>query len=434
MSALEESLAGFVLGTRDLGSGTAMARRLFLDAIACSFAGRRADARTDFASATRSLAPGSGHGVIGDHREASLVAAAGITAWQTTAMTMCDVYRPTLCHVSPPVLGAVMASVTEAHTIDDILLAFGMGAEVTVRLCDSMNSDAYLGRRWHAPGIIGPFGAATAAAILAGVDETELLASWGLALLQSSGTFSAIGTTAVKFTQARAGMAGVIAVEYAKNGAGGSHDAITHPHGGLHDAYEGGDPELILEDLGTSWSIEDISLRRWAAASSLQSVIEAVLNMRTSNVPDTLEVALPPQSYVLCAERGWESELMALQSAAWIASVAWLDGDCSVDQVGSDRRRDPAAMALARIVRVVEDGALPRGSARVTAAIGGKQTAAFVPVARGSEGRELTDADVADKLARACGERLAQRIETAVDTNDSTALLTALTTDQTRMR
>jgi 2-methylcitrate dehydratase PrpD len=425
MSSIASDLATFAVRTKwhDIPESTqAAARHLLVDAIACAIAGREAPARADFATAARGLGDGDAL-VISDRHPAGRAGAALLNAWQATATTMCDVFRPRMCHVSPPLLGAALAEFDDRHTIADLLGAVAVGAEVTVRLCEALDEELYRGARWHAPGVVGPFGAATTAGLLAGVDAEDLERAWGLALLQSAGTFAAIGSPGVKFTQARAALAGVTAVDMALAGLGGQLDPLQHPDGGLLIAYGGRDPDAVLRGIGQDWRLHGIALRRWPAASSLQSVIEAVRMLReTSDDAEQLVVELPSQSYSLCADKGWPDQLTALQSARWVAATVWRTGDCVLEGFAPAALADPETGRLAERVRVAEDPLLGDGAARVR--IAGRTIE--VPVALGTPRRPLTTTDVEEKLARIAGQTRAGRVLTAIDEGNAPDLRAAL--------
>ena len=418
MSELEAGLARFALGIswsdvpRDIQARTV---DLVIDAIACAYTGRTAGGRDRFAEATAALTGPGVSTVVGDPDGWSLIGAGMLNAWQVTATTMCDVYRPAMCHVTPIVLAATLAGVDLAPTsLEHFFVAFAVGVEVTIRLCAAMDGEQYRGPRWHAPGVIGPFGSAAAFGRLLGIDDETLLAAWGGALLHSAGTFSAIGTAGVKLTQARGAAAVLQAVMYARVGHGGSSRAFEHPDGGLFDAYSGGDHEGLLRGLGRTWNAPNLSLRRWPASSSLQSLIAAVLDLRVGRDgdPDTaLLVELPPQSFKLCGETGWESQLSALQSARWIAGNVWIDGRCWLDQFESPGLSDPTRNDVAHRVRVVEVTSLPEGAARASFA-GVADGSAERLEAPGSPTEPLTALEIRDKLVLAAGEgRAADLIE-----------------------
>ena len=325
-----------------------------------------------------------------------------------------------------PLLGAVLADLDDAATIHELLRAFALGAEVTVRLCEAMAEELYRGARWHAPGVVGPFGAATASALLRGLDADTLERAWGISLLQSSGTFATIGSAGVKFTQARAALAGVLAVDMAAAGLGGQLDPLTHPDGGLLVAYGGADTGAVLRGIGDDWRLHGIALRRWPAASSLQSVVEAVLAVRDDgDPPQRIVVGLPAQSYALCADKGWSDQLTALQSARWVAATTWRSGDCRLDGFTPAALDDATIADLAERVVVVEDAALGDGAAHVSVE-GDRPRRTEIAVALGTPQRPLTGDDVTAKLARVAGDERAGRILDAIDGDDVGALRSAL--------
>jgi 2-methylcitrate dehydratase PrpD len=432
MSEIEASLADFALRTRWAEIPLDVQQRtvdLVLDAIACAFTGRTAGGRAGFADATRAISGAGEFSVIGDDEGWSLFAAGMVNAWQVTATTMCDVYRPAMCHVTPIVLAAALAGVEAApSTVEDFLAAFTIGVEVTLRLCAAMDGALYRGPRWHAPGVIGPFGSAATFGRLLGLDALELRAAWGASLLHSAGTFSAIGTPGVKLTQARGAAAGLQAVTYASAGHGGSLDAFVHPDGGLFDAYAGIAPELAVEGLGTSWLSSELSLRRWPASSSLQALIAAVLELRAAEGHSgdaVLTVHLPTQSYKLCGEMPWTDQLSALQSAAWVAAAVWTDGRCWLDQFEPDGLRDSVRNATARSTKIIEDPSLPEGAARV-ALLGGRGSTVERLVPPGCPADPLSTADIQAKLALAAGETRANDIRGVLEGDGATVAVRRL--------
>jgi len=413
----EAVAAEFVLGTAWADIPSPVRDRvvdLALDALACAIAGRDAAARDTLAASVRRLF-GSGDALVVRDEPASPAAASFLNGWQTTATTMCDVYRPRMCHVTPVVLPALLAAATDETPIDEALAAFALGAELTVRLCDAMDPERYTGARWHSPGVIGPYGGAATIVRLRGGDAALLRAAWGAAGQHSGGTFAVIGTPGVKTTQGRGALAAVVAADLAAHGHGGPADAWTHPDGGLFDAYDAGDVSLATAGLGERWALLQISIRRWPAASSLQSLIEAVLAARDDAEPASLEVRLPPKAYKQCARADWSDQLSALQSARWIAAAAWLDGDCRLDQFSPERRADAATAALAHRVAVVEDAALPEGGCVVTARrADGSTVTQRRDLMPGSPEHPLTRDDVVAKLARAAGDEAAAALVAAL--------------------
>ena len=76
---------------------------LLLDTLACAVAGHQGEETHQVAGMTSALAQSQESSVIGgDH--SSLAGATMLNGFLITAVTMCDVHRPTLTHITPEVV------------------------------------------------------------------------------------------------------------------------------------------------------------------------------------------------------------------------------------------------------------------------------------------------------------------------------------------
>ena len=411
----------------------AFARLVLLDAIASAFTGRQTAERPRLEELARDLAGPGSSAVIGGQTLAPL-GATFLNGFQITAATICDVHRATMCHVTPEVVPAALAA-AEATGADgpQLLTALIAGLETTVRVAAALDGPAFRGRGWHQPGIAGPFGAAVAAGLLHGLDGRGLETAFGHAAGQAAGTFAALGTSGVKFHQARGGVSGLLAARLAVAGLDASKQALTAPFGGLLAAYaDGGTPAALTQGLGESWRLTELSLRRWPGASSVQAVIEAMLELVGLAGADDVEhvrVALPPRSFELSGSAGWHDQLSALQSARYVAAVVLRDGGCWLEQFDEAHLADPSLDAFARErVEVVADGSLPQAGVAVTVRrAGGRTTERAVDAPPGSPARPLTHDDIVAKLqAAADGLGIAHRVGPITDMIDRLETLTDL--------
>jgi 2-methylcitrate dehydratase PrpD len=247
------------------------------------------------------------------------------------------------------------------------------------------------------PGVAGPFGGAAAASHLLGLDAGRVRDAFGHAGSQAAGTFAALGSSAVKFHQARGAVSGLLAGLLAAYGFDAARRPFTAEFGGLLRAYaDGGHADALTDGLGAEWRLEEISQRRWPAASSLQAVIGAVLTIVEQDdvVPDDvahLVVRIPGSSYRLNGESGWDDQLSALQSARYVAAVVLHDRRCWLEQYTPERRADPSLSGFARDrVTVLSDDSLPRASAVVTMELAGGE--------RREHRQEVPSGDPADPL------------------------------------
>src|SRR6202040_1190855 len=83
-------------------------KTLLLDALACAVAGRLGEETGQIAALASGLAQGSESSVIGGD-PLSLAGATLLNAYLVTAVTMCDVHRETMTHVTPEVMPPALA-------------------------------------------------------------------------------------------------------------------------------------------------------------------------------------------------------------------------------------------------------------------------------------------------------------------------------------
>jgi 2-methylcitrate dehydratase PrpD len=346
---------------------------LVSDSIANAVAGRGADGVAELEMVHETLYGGGNSSVIGGGRT-SYVGAAGLNAFQITANTMCDVYRPALCHITPEVIPAALA-VAERVEADgaSFMTAVAAGLEVTTRICLALNYNSFRKRGWHSPGIAGTMGASVSAGFLEGLDDDGLAGCLGLAGSQASGSFASIGTMAVKFHQLHGAQSAVIASTFAKNGLRGSPRVLTADDGGLLRAFsDDPDSSMLSRELGNRWELLGISMRPYPAASSLQSLINCLLcpsDGRPVNYQDleTVTIELPEEGFRLGAAAGWESELRAMQSARFVAAGVLVTGKFWTDLYSERNRADSRITDLAESKIIVEhDTGLSEGAVRIT--------------------------------------------------------------------
>ena len=418
------------------------AGHLFLDAIASALAGRRGDETAQVEAATRVLAPGNDASVIGGAR-LSRAGATLLNGYQVTAATVCDVYRPALCHVTPEVVPPALAVAEGGHVSGrDLVTALAVGLETTVRIGRGIHYSSFRARGWHAPGVIGQFGGAVAAGRIIGLDPQQMRWAFGLAGSQAAGTFAHWGTPTIKFHQARGALAGLVAATMARQRFRASEEVLGHADGGIFSAYsDGGDPAATVAGLGHDWELERISLRLWPTASSIQSAISAVFDLITDHdlVPDNvnrLTVTLSDTTYRMHGEMEWNTRFNALLSTRYTVAVVLHDRQCWLDQFEPERIADPVLGSFARErIRVVADPDLPVIGAAVEVELtDGNRLTVRREVPKGDADDPLSIDELADKFRKAASgvlepsnaERLLSellRIETLDDVAELISLL-----------
>ncbi len=319
-------------------------------------------------SALKVFGPGTSP-VIGGGAGA-MAAATMINGYLITARSLCDVHRPTLCHVTPVVVPAVLAAAFDAGVDGSTLLAgLTAGIESNVRIGLGLNYEEFRSRGWHTPGVAGPLAAALGVSRIMGLDRASSARAMGIAAEHASGTFAVFGTPSIKYNQSRASVAGLISAEMARLDFGAPDNILTADDGGLLSTYsDGGTPDRITSDLGSRWELTEITTRLWPAGAGLQAVIAMLLSPdapRPAEI-EKVTVQLSPANYEMHADMDWETPFHAQLSARYLVAVVLHDRRCWLDQYQPARLEDPGLVAFAsRQVEILTDPDISDGGATV---------------------------------------------------------------------
>lgn len=343
-----------------------------LDTFASALAGRRGDEVAQVQALAGALGASAEASVIGGGRM-SLAGTTLLNGYLVTAVTVCDVHRPTLYHTTPEVVPPALAiAERDGASGKAFLLAVAAGLETSVRVALGASYAPFRARGWHSPGVFGPFGGAAALGKLLALNPEQQRNAFGLAGSQSAGSFAHWGTPTIKFHQCRGALSGLLAGLLAQQGFRACSEILTHADGGIYQAYsDGGKPEVVTAGLGRDWRLLEIALRLWPAASSIQSAMTALFALIERHGPEPeaiaqVRVALSQTVYDMHGTLPWNDKFKALLSTPYVISIILHDRRCWLEQFEPARYRDPAVDAFARErVRVSADPALQGTAARV---------------------------------------------------------------------
>ena len=341
-------------------------KNILLDTLACAVAGRHGEETEQVGALALALGESRESSVLGGDR-LSLAGATLLNGYLITAVTMCDIHRSTLTHVTPEVVPPALA-IGERDNLSgrDLLVALAAGFEVTTRVGIGADYPAMRAKGWHGPGVLGPFGGAAAAGRLRGFDAETMAKAFGLAGSQSAGTFAAWATPTVKFHQCRGALSGLMAALLAEQKFLATKEFLTHKDGGLYNTYSnGGKPETVTADLGKRWELEQIALRLWPSASSTQGMTTALFDLIEKHKinPDQvkkLRVALSQTVFDLHGKLAhYKAKFDALISAHYTAAIILHDQQLTLSQFEPARYDDPKLRrAAVEQVEVLPDSAL----------------------------------------------------------------------------
>lgn len=389
---------------------------VLLDTLACAVAGHQGEETHQVAALASALAQSQESSVIGGDR-LSLAGATVLNGFLVTAVTMCDIHRSTLTHVTPEVVPPALAiAERDALSGRDLLVALAAGFETTTRIGISLDYPEFRRRGWHGPGVIGPFGAAAAVGRLRGFNTETMTRAFGLAGSQAAGTFAAWGTPTVKFHQCRGALSGLMAALLAEQNFLATREFLTVKDGGLYSTYtNGGKPEAATADLGKRWELEQIALRLWPAASTIQGMITAMFDLVEKNrlTPAGVKKVRVAMGKTAVDMHGifprYKAKFDALLSMHYCIAAVLHDRELSLAQFEPARYDDPTLRKFAaEQVEVRIDPALTGVQAVVEAeTTDGKILSVRCDHPRGSAENRLTRTQIEDKFRTYAKGRLA---------------------------
>jgi 2-methylcitrate dehydratase PrpD len=388
---------------------------ILLDTVACAFAGHLGEETDQIARFAKSLATSTESTVIGGDN-LSIAGATLLNGYLITAVTMCDIHRSTLTHVTPEVVPpALLIGERDNVSGRDLLVALAAGFEVTTRVGVGSDYPAVRKRGYHGPGVFGPFGAAAAVGRLRGLSPEAMARAFGLAGSQAGGTFAAWGTPTVKFHQCRGALSGLMAALLAEQNFLATREILTAKDGGLFNTFStGGHPEQVTAELGKRWEFEQIALRLWPSASSIQGMNTALfdaLDERPFKLKDIkrAHIRLTPTVFNLHGKLSkYKAKFDALISAHYTAAVIIEDHALTLDQFTPARYDDPVLRnAAASLIDVQPDESLTDVQAVVEFELNdGTKIVKRCNSPRGSADNRLTQAQIESKMRTYAQKRI----------------------------
>ena len=399
---------------------------LLLDTLACAVAGHQGEETKQVAAFASALAQSGESSIVGGDR-LSLAGATLLNAYLVTAVTMCDIHRSTLTHVTPEVMPpALLVAERDGLGGRDLLVALAAGCEITTRIGVSLDFPEFRRRGWHGPGVMGPFGSAAAVGRLIGLDAETMAKAFGLAGSQAAGTFAAWGTPTVKFHQCRGALSGLMAALLAQQGFLATQEFLTAKDGGLYNTYtDGGKPDAALEGLGKRWELEEIALRLWPSASTIQGMVTAMFDLveRHELKPERVRKVRIAMSETANRMHGifprYQGKFDALLSTHYAAAAILHDRALTLEQFEPARYNDPKLKAFAaENVEVVGDPALKEVQAVIEAELAdGRTISVRCDTPRGAPENRLTRAQIEAKFRTYAKRRIpAARIDEVIGT------------------
>ncbi len=231
---------------------------------------------------------------------------------------------------------------------------------------------------------LGVFSAAASAAAALRLDSGRTVHALGIAGTQASGLMAAqFGSMVKRMHAGRAAQSGLYAALLAERGFTGITDVFENRYGGFCTTFSASEDhfnrDALISGLGERYETMRISLKLYSCVSTNHTALDALRNIGERRRPSTsvnIEKITVRCSRATLEHAGWKYRPEGITAAQlnlpFCVATLLLEGDVFVEQFSDEAIRDPARIALAGKVDVVEDpeitarGAKFRHMVRVT--------------------------------------------------------------------
>ena len=344
----------------------------------------------------------------GGHQRVGRIDAAVANAVAADWLELDEGYRLVPCHAGLYVMPALLATAeAENRSGEELLRAIVLAYELVTRIARGWKPRA-LNMQSH--GRYSAIGAAAATCLLQGLDAGTMFAAVTAAVTltnPSPRSHLVAGALVRNVWPAQGAWSGMMAVEWAACGIGGSPDAF-------FDVYSdvlGGtaQPAAMTEGLGTSWALLDGYTKIYACCQHLHATVEALLELRPAVLAagpltgiESIEIATHELARPLMNPAP-ETTLGAKFSLPLAAAAALAVGSGGAEAFAADTLAHGEIEALRKLVRVTPYSPdLPPPNDRPARASvrwrDGRVLVAECLSARGGSDRPLPPETVTDKL------------------------------------
>lgn len=343
--------------------------------------------------------------------------AALINAYQIHNQEFDCVHEPAVVHPMAVILSALSAWSEQLSArgkpVDG--KAFIAATSVAVDVATVIGMSASQPMRFFRPGICGGLGAVAGMAKLSGLDREATHNALGIMYSQMGGTMQAHkeGSETLPMQIAFNSRNAVMAVELAEAGLTAPHDILDGDFGLFRLFEDAGNAERAFAELGVVEQITRVSHKPFPTGRAAHGGLDGIAQLRDAmgfavDEIDSIVIQAPPLIRRLVDRPASETmnHNYAKLCMGYIAATFLLTGDMSVADYEEQALRDPARLALAKLVQmqpneITDPNALAPQSVRITLK-DGRSEQVELPAVLGNPLRALTHEQHLQKFRRCC--------------------------------
>lgn len=332
------------------------AARLLADTLAVGAAGSTAPGAAGVLAAAMGWGAGEDARLIGSSGRLPAASAAFVNAFRIHGLEWDAVHEPAVVHALSVVTAALSASIDRMGGCDPETALAGLAVGVDV--ASGLGIAATSPLKFFRPATAGCIGAAMAVARIEGVEPLEDVL--GLANSFCAGTMQAHveGSIALPLQVANAARSAIMAVDLAKAGLSGPHDALEGPFGYFR-LIDDGQLATYTNQIGARWLISDVSTKPYPSGRASHGALGAIAasGVMPGNIA-WIELFAPPLIKRLVG-RPFTSEMTPAYARLCLPLLSALmltDGCIDPRRFMAATFADPAIADLAGRIIVNDDG------------------------------------------------------------------------------
>ena len=294
-----QAILDFASAKQSLTAGAREASlRLLGDTLNVGAAGSRCEEALRMLPVVRQWGSGNDARILGHDERLPAPSAAWFNGFAIHCLEWDAVHEPAVVHALSVVTAALLASADRLGGCDgeEFLTALAVGVDIA----SGIGIAATGAMQFFRPATAGIIGASLAVARLEKLAPEKFAGVLGLAYSQAAGTMQAHveASIALPLQIAVAARGAITAVDLAKAGMEGPHDALEGPFG-YYKLFEPGDLRRYTKNLGQRWLIEDVSVKPFPsgrASHGILGVIDDALRGQEFNGANVVsaEIYAPP--------------------------------------------------------------------------------------------------------------------------------------------
>jgi len=360
------ALAELIVRTRfeDLSSEVVWeAKRRIADVVGAGLAGSRTSVGTRIAAFSTGRGKSGDCLIWGSGKRSSPAYAALANGTMTFHLELDDVHRTSHTHPGVTTIPAALALAEERGLSGrDLLASVVLGYEAEIRIGLAVSPSIYVDRTYLAPGTLGSFGAAAAAAKLLGLDAEATAGALGTAsYIGPLAPFESfrLGAPSKDTIMGWANLSGLYAAELAAQGFGGPGSALEGDYGYCRTVSQRFDMDRLFRDLGQSFEILRTGIKPYACCRQHHTAIDAVMELKEAYGLRPEQVERVRHRTFVVGSRGSDTSPKSVQAAKYSApytiAVALAIGRNERGQYSMDLIQDASLLDLASRVEVLPD-------------------------------------------------------------------------------